>query len=129
ARILGAPTRTRPGLDHLTHARIGADDAAAGASRAAGAGAAPSTVANNLPAYAAGEAVVPVEHRTQLLALLIGTNVGPFVTSWASLATLLCLEFCRAHGVRIALSRFVRTGLVVAVLATTASVAALLLVA
>jgi len=127
--FLVVPTLTRHGLDHLTHALIGADDGAAGAFRAAGAGAALSNVANNLPAYAAGEAVVPVEHRTQLLALLIGTNVGPIVTPWASLATLLCLEFCRAHGVRIALSRFVRTGLVVAVLATTASVAALLLVA
>src|SRR5690606_21408497 len=127
--FLVVPTLTRHGLDHLTHALIGADDGAAGAFRAAGAGAALSNVANNLPAYAAGDAVVRADHRTQLLALLIGTNVGPIVTPWASLATLLCLEFCRAHGVRIALSRFVRTGLVVAVLATTASVAALLLVA
>lgn len=126
--FLVVPTLSRHGLDDLMSALIGSDSGPAGAFRAAGAGAALSNVANNLPAYTAGEAVVPVENRTQLLALLIGTDVGAVVTPWASLATLLCLESCRSHGVRIPMSRFVLTGLVPAVLATAASVAALVLI-
>ena len=66
----------------------------AGVYRAAAAGAGLSNVVNNLPAYIAGEAVVPPANEQTLLALLIGTNVGPIVTPWASLATLLCLEAC-----------------------------------
>ena len=42
-----------------------------------------------------------------LLALLIGTNVGPIVTPWASLATLLCLEACRRHRLRVSMTTFV----------------------
>ncbi|MBH0779464.1 ArsB/NhaD family transporter [Nocardia bovistercoris] len=124
--FLVVPTLSRHGLDDVMRGLIGADPGAAGAYRAAGAGAALSNIANNLPAYTAGEAVVPEQNRNQLLALLIGTNVGPVITPWASLATLLCLEFCRSHGVRIPLSRFVRTGIVLAVLATSAAVGALL---
>lgn len=127
--FLVVPTLSRLGLGHLMEALIGTDPGAAGAFRAAAAGAGLSNIANNLPAYTAGEAVVPVENHTQLLALLIGTNVAPIVTPWGSLATLLCLEFCRAHGVRVPMGRFVVTGLVLAVLATAGSVAALLLVA
>ncbi|WP_054811478.1 SLC13 family permease [Nocardia arizonensis] len=126
--FLVVPTLSRLGLDDLMHALIGDDDGVAGAFRAAGTGAALSNVADNLPVYTAGEAVVPTENRRQLLALLIGTNVGPIVTPWASLATLLCLEFCRTHGVRVPMGRFVGTGLVLAVAATGGAVAALLLV-
>jgi arsenical pump membrane protein len=71
--------------------------------------------------------VVPTGNRNQLLALLIGTNVGPIITPWASLATLLCLEFCRTHRVRMPMSRFVLTGLGLALVATTGAVAALLI--
>ncbi|MET8654245.1 SLC13 family permease [Nocardia aurea] len=124
--FLVVPTLSRFGLSDLMHALIGSDSGAEGAYRAAGAGAALSNIANNLPAYTAGEAVVPVENRDQLLALLIGTNVGPIITPWASLATLLCLEFCRTHGVRVPMTRFVVTGAILAILATTSAVAALL---
>ncbi|WP_330257342.1 SLC13 family permease [Nocardia sp. NBC_00565] len=124
--FLVVPTLSRFGLADLMHALIGNDSGAVGAYRAAGAGAGLSNVANNLPAYTAGEAVVPEENRNQLLALLIGTNVGPIVTPWASLATLLCLEFCRTHGVRVPMLRFVLTGLGLALVATTGAVAALL---
>ncbi|MEV6276490.1 SLC13 family permease [Nocardia sp. NPDC051832] len=125
--FLVVPTLSRHGLSDLMHLLIGADPGAEGAYRAAAAGAGLSNVANNLPAYTAGEAVVPAENQDQLLALLIGTNVGPVVTPWASLATLLCLEFCRTHKVRVPMGRFVGTGLVLAILATAGSVAALLL--
>ncbi|MEV0246482.1 SLC13 family permease [Nocardia sp. NPDC050712] len=125
--FLVIPTLSRHGLSDLMHLLIGSDPGAEGAYRAAAAGAGLSNVANNLPAYTAGEAVVPAENRNQLLALLIGTNVGPVVTPWASLATLLCLEFCRTHSVRVPMGRFVGTGLVLATLATAGSVAALLI--
>ncbi|WP_433526500.1 SLC13 family permease [Nocardia pseudovaccinii] len=124
--FLVVPTLSRFGLADVMQALIGHDSGVVGAYRAAGAGAGLSNVANNLPAYTAGEAVVSEENRNQLLALLIGTNVGPIVTPWASLATLLCLEFCRTHGVRVPMPRFVLTGLGLALVATTGAVAALL---
>ncbi len=124
--FLVVPTLSRFGLADAMQALIGHDSGVAGAYRAAGAGAGLSNVANNLPAYTAGESVVSEENRNQLLALLIGTNVGAIVTPWASLATLLCLEFCRTHGVRVPMPRFVLTGLGLAIVATTGAVAALL---
>lgn len=92
---------------------------------AAGVGAGLSNVLNNLPVYMAGEAAVPVGNHHRLLALLIGTNVGPLVTPWASLATLLWFERCRGQGTVIPLRRFMGTGLVLAVTATLAATAAL----
>ena len=99
------------GLDSVMTALIGTGDGNQGALRAGAAGAVLSNVVNNLPAYVAGEAAVPVSHHTQLLALLVGTNVGPIVTPWASLATLLWFERCRAAGVTIQIRRFVLGGL------------------
>ncbi len=125
--FLVVPTLGRFGLFDLMRSLIGADPGASGAVRAASAGLGLSNVANNLPAYTAGEAAVPAGNRNQLLALLIGTNVGSVITPWASLATLLCLEFCRTHGVRVPLKRFIITGAVLAITGTAASVAALLL--
>lgn len=125
--FLVVPTLSRFGLSEVMHWLIGTDPDALGTYRAAGAGAALSNVANNLPAYTAGETVVPDANRNQLLALLIGTNIAPLVTPWASLATLLCLEFCRTHEVRVPMLRFVLTGLALATIATTGAVAALLL--
>ncbi|MFF2553281.1 SLC13 family permease [Nocardia sp. NPDC058058] len=125
--FLVVPTLSRFGLSHLMHGLIGDDPGTSGAFRAAGAGAGLSNIVNNLPAYTAGEAVIPDGNRNQLLALLIGSNVGPIVLPWGSLATLLCLEFCRAYGVRVPMRRFVFTGLVLAVTATTLAVAGLLI--
>lgn len=83
---------------------------------------------NNLPAYLAGESVLPTGDHTRLLALLIGTNVGPLAAPWASLATLLWFERCRAAGVAVPVTRFVLTSTLLAVTATLAAVGALLLV-
>ncbi|MCC3779731.1 ArsB/NhaD family transporter, partial [Streptomyces sp. UNOB3_S3] len=80
---------------------------------------------NNLPVYLAGESAVPVGNHDQLLALLIGTNVGPVITPWASLATLLWFERCHAQGVRVSPGRFMGTGAVLAAGALVASVGAL----
>ncbi|MFF8828942.1 SLC13 family permease [Streptomyces sp. NPDC015131] len=113
------------GLDRLLASAVGAHEGPLGVLRTAAVGAGFSNALNNLPAYVAGEGAVPAGHREQLLALLIGVNVGPLVTPWASLATLLWFERCRRHGVRIGLGRFMGTGLVLAVTGTVAAVAAL----
>ncbi|NEA42821.1 SLC13 family permease [Streptomyces sp. SID11385] len=110
----------------LTHA-MGTEEGAGGLFRSASVGAGLSNVLNNLPVYLAGEAAVPDANQDQLLAFLIGTNVGPLVTPWASLATLLWFERCRTAGVRVPLARFVGTGLVLAVTGTAAATGALVL--
>ncbi|MDN2500866.1 arsenic transporter, partial [Nocardia nova] len=125
--FLVIPTLGRYGLSDLMAALIGTDSGTAGAYRAAGAGLGLSNIVNNLPAYTAGEAVIPPDHRNQLLSLLIGTNVGAIATPWASLATLLCLEFCRSHAVPVPPVRFVCTGLALAVIATAGAVGGVLL--
>ncbi|MCX5201849.1 SLC13 family permease [Streptomyces sp. NBC_00237] len=113
------------GLHAALASALGADDGLLGMLRAAGVGAGVSNVLNNLPAYVAGEAAVPDGNTHQLLGLLVGVNVGPVVTPWASLATLLWFERCRWHGTQVALGRFVGTGFVLAVTATLASTLAL----
>jgi arsenical pump membrane protein len=125
--FLVVPTLSRYGLAQLMTALFGTDPGPVGAVRAAATGATLSNLLNNLPAYTAGEAVVPAGRRDVLLALLIGTNVGPIVTPWASLATLLCLEACRRHGLRIPLGGFMLTGLGLALVGVLAGVGALLL--
>ncbi|MGH3829085.1 MAG: SLC13 family permease [Pseudonocardiaceae bacterium] len=125
--FLVVPTLSRYGLAEVMTALIGTGHNGIGSYRAAAAGAGLSNVLNNLPAYTAGEAAIPRVNSNQLLALLIGTNVGPIVTPWASLATLLCLESCRDHGLRIPLRKFVLTSLGLAVVALALSVGALLL--
>jgi arsenical pump membrane protein len=52
--------------------------------------------------------------------------VGPIVTPWASLATLLCLEACRSHRLRVPMPMFVLTGLGLACTGLAASEGALL---
>lgn len=125
--FLVVPTLSEHGLAEIMTSLVGSDHSGAGLYQAAAAGAGLSNVLNNLPAYTAAEAVVPAGNGDQLLALLIGTNVGPIVTPWASLATLLCLESCRDHGLRVPLRKFVLTGLGLAVVALVVSVGALLL--
>ncbi|WP_233509875.1 ArsB/NhaD family transporter [Actinomadura craniellae] len=125
--FLVVPTLSRYGLDAVMTALIGSEGGVAGALRAAAAGAGLSNLLNNLPAYVAGEAVVPVGDRDQLLALLIGTNVGPVITPWGSLATLLWFEWCRRRDVQVPIVRFVLTGAALAVAGCAAAVGALLL--
>jgi Na+/H+ antiporter NhaD/arsenite permease-like protein len=115
------------GLHHVLSSSVGSDGGVPGLFRAAAVGAGLSNLLNNLPVYLAGESAVPVDNHDQLLALLIGTNVGPVITPWASLATLLWYERCHAQGVRVSLGRFMGTGAVLAVSALAASVGALVL--
>jgi arsenical pump membrane protein len=115
------------GLGTITRALIGTGDGALGALRAAATGAGLSNAVNNLPAYVAGEAVIPFSHHEQLLALLIGTNVGPIITPWASLATLLWYERCRSYDAVVPLRTFMLTGAGLALCCLAATVSALLL--
>jgi Na+/H+ antiporter NhaD/arsenite permease-like protein len=115
------------GLGSITQALIGTGDGALGALRAAATGAGLSNAVNNLPAYVAGEAVIPVSNHEQLLALLIGTNVGPIITPWASLATLLWYERCRSYDAVVPLRTFMLTGAGLALCCLAATVSALLL--
>jgi arsenical pump membrane protein len=106
-------------------AAIGSDPGPAGVFRAAGVGAGLSNLINNLGGYVAGEAVVPAANHAQLLGLLAGSNAGPLVTPWGSLAVILWYERGRLAGVRIGWRTFALTGLVTAA-ASTAAAAALI---
>ncbi|KRE79582.1 arsenic transporter [Arthrobacter sp. Soil763] len=88
---------------------------------ALGAGAA--NTANNLPAYLALEPLAGSPVR--LAALLIGVNLGPLVTPWASLATLLWHERLRALNVDIRWGGFALAGLAAVVLTVPVAVVAL----
>ncbi|GAA4371516.1 ArsB/NhaD family transporter [Actinomadura verrucosospora] len=125
--FLVVPTLERFGLDDAMRALIGEDGGTAGAVRAAFSGAGLSNVLNNLPAYVAGESAVPAPNKDQLLSLLVGTNVGPVITPWGSLATLLWFEWCRRWDVRVPMRTFVLAGTVLAVTGSAAAVGVLLL--
>jgi Na+/H+ antiporter NhaD/arsenite permease-like protein len=125
--FLVVPTLSRFGLDTIMRGLVGTDGSAGGAFRAVFSGAGLSNGLNNLPAYVAGESVVHPDNHDQLLALLIGTNVGPVITPWGSLATLLWFEWCRRRNVAVPMRKFVLTGLALAVLGCAASTGALLL--
>jgi arsenical pump membrane protein len=78
-------------------------------SASAGVGA---NLVDNLPAYLALEPAATSPDR--LIALLIGVNLGPLVTPWASLATLLWHQRLTAMDVRISWTRYALLGLIVA---------------
>ncbi|HST65564.1 MAG TPA: SLC13 family permease [Mycobacteriales bacterium] len=118
--VLGAADRT--GFGDFLRSLVGD-----GIWRTAGTGAVLANLVNNLPAYVAVEAAVPAGHADQLLALLIGVNVGPLVLPWGSLATVIWFERVRAAGVTVDLRRFVLTGLATALLTIAAAVSVLAL--
>jgi Na+/H+ antiporter NhaD/arsenite permease-like protein len=89
----------------------------------AGLGAGAANAVNNLPAYLALEPVAGSPVR--LAALLIGVNLGPLVTPWASLATLLWHERLRTLSVEIRWGGFAVAGLAAVVLTLPVAVLAL----
>lgn len=76
-------------------------------------GAGTANLANNLPAYLALEPTA--QSPLRLAALLIGVNLGPLITPWASLATLLWHERLKALGVAVPWFRFAVLGVILAV--------------
>ncbi|MBA2889818.1 SLC13 family permease [Nonomuraea soli] len=125
--FLVVPTLGLHGLDTMMRWLIGAEGGAEGAFRAAAAGAALSNLVINLPAYVAGEHALAGAGTDQLLALLVGTNVGPIITPWASLSTLIWFEYIRRHRVTISVRSFMLAGALLAAGAVPATVVALLL--
>ncbi|GEC77043.1 hypothetical protein GCM10010213_32080 [Microbacterium maritypicum] len=112
-------------LDFLTSPTANGDSAG-DLFRLAALGVVSANAINNLPAYlvlepAAGDPVA-------LMALLIGVNLGPLITPWASLATLLWHHRVVALGVTIRWSRFMLWGAVAAVPTVLAAVLVLMLV-
>jgi arsenical pump membrane protein len=99
------------GLAALLETAAGRGDAAGDLLRLAASGAVGGNLANNLPAYLALEPVAASP--TRLAALLIGTNAGPLVTPWASLATLLWHQRLVALGVEFSWRRYALLGLLV----------------
>lgn len=104
--LLVAEGAGRHGLDALLHEALGDDP---GPLRLAAAAALSGNALNNLPAFLALSRVVP---REGLPGLLLGADVGPLVLPWASLATLLWADRCRAAGVVVPWRSFVLRGLV-----------------
>jgi arsenical pump membrane protein len=123
--VLGEAVRAAGVLDGLSGV-TGSGTGGADLLRLAGVGAFGSNLIGNLPAYLALEPVVGTVP-DRLAALLVGVNVGPLVTPWASLATLLWASRCRAAGVEVDWWAFARRGLVLAPLAVVASTIALTL--
>lgn len=117
------------GLNNVMRWLIGSNSGALGTWRASATGGVLSNLINNLPIYKAGEGVIPLANEEQLLGLLIGTNVAPLVTPWASLATLLWAERCRSAGVSIPWGRLVATSFVAALLSLVVGVSALIVTA
>ena len=90
----------------------------------AAAGATAANAVNNIPAYFALEPAA--SDPLSAMALLIGINVGPVVTPWASLATLLWADQLKRSGANVPWKHFTLWGLAVAPLAVGAATAALL---
>lgn len=107
----------------LTGAFSGWEQSLPGLLGIAFAGAGLSNVINNIPAFLALETAV--DGPVGMLALLIGTNAGPLITPWASLATLLWWDQLRRNGIHARWSAFVLPGLVLAPVAVAVPTVAL----
>lgn len=79
---------------------------------------------DNLPAFFA---LLPVadDHPARLVAVLIGTNVAPIITLWASLANILWRQRCARAGLEISQLGFAARGAVLAPVVTAACLATL----
>ncbi|QJU55498.1 ArsB/NhaD family transporter [Herbiconiux sp. KACC 21604] len=82
---------------------------------------------NNLPAYLVLEP--HADSSARIMALLIGTNLGPLVTPWASLATLLWHQRLTALGVTLSWPRFMGLGVIAVVVVVPLATLTLALVA
>jgi arsenical pump membrane protein len=115
--FVGVDLALRHGLQGWLEGFAGGGTDAADLARLAGLGALAANGANNLPAYLALESVASTEP-DRLMALLVGVNVGPLVTPWASLATLLWTQRCRTTGIVISPRALAVQGLACAVVAS-----------
>ena len=88
-----------------------------------------SNVVNNLPAALISRSVLVSSHAHTgtILAALVGTDVGPIVTPFGSLATMLVLAIARRAGEGVQTRRFVVLGLWTAPVIVVATMLALIL--
>jgi len=72
-----------------------------------------SNIVNNLPAALIARSVLLRSHAQMatVLSALIGANVGPMITPFGSLATMLVLNFARRNGEEVSTSKLVILGL------------------
>jgi arsenical pump membrane protein len=122
---LAVETVLRHGGDRVASALAGNGTGATDLLQVAGAGAVTSNLLNNLPAYLVLEPHAVGGGDERLLALLLGTNIGPMVLLWGSLATLLWRERCRARGLEVSALSFAAFGLLVVPIVLGASTLAL----
>lgn len=101
----------------------GSGDGLASLLQLATAGVVSANTINNLPAYLALE--TQADSPVRLAALLIGVNLGPLISPWASLATLLWHARLKSMGITISWGRFVLAGLCLVVVLIPAAVLAL----
>jgi Na+/H+ antiporter NhaD/arsenite permease-like protein len=114
------------GLPALLTTIAGTGDSPGALFRLAGTGLVGSNLINNLPAYLALE---PVGTSTvRLIAILIGVNVGPLITPWATLATLLWHARLEKMNVIITWRGYALFGLVLAPVAAGLSLLAMIAV-
>ncbi|WP_394248131.1 SLC13 family permease [Arthrobacter pityocampae] len=111
------------GLDDFLTPAAGTGEGFADLLQLTAAGAVGANAVNNLPAYLALEPTAGSPVR--LAAVLIGVNLGPLVTPWGSLATLLWAERLRSLGLRIRWVPFALAGLLVTLPMLPAAVAVL----
>jgi arsenical pump membrane protein len=109
---LAVETVLRHGGNQLAAWVTGEGTGTADLLQVAGVGAVASNLLNNLPAYLVIEPQAERGGDIRLLALLLGTNLGPLVLLWGSLATLLWRDRCRARGVEVSAGQFASFGLV-----------------
>lgn len=102
----------RHGGDRVVSVVAGEGNGLGDLARVAGVGAGASNLLNNLPAYLVLEPHAAGGGDTRLLALLLGTNLGPMVLLWGSLATLLWRERLRARGLDVSARQFAAFGAV-----------------
>jgi len=127
ALVVAVDLARRHGLEPALSAVAGQGTDPVSLARVTATGALAANLANNLPAYAALESVTAHEPG-RLLALLVGVDVAPLVTPWASLATLLWAQRCRARGIRISTKSLALQGAACAVVSAGLALGALLLV-
>ncbi|WP_426561098.1 SLC13 family permease [Angustibacter sp. McL0619] len=118
----------RWGLSDLLAAASGVGEGFPAYLRLAGTAALAANVIDNLPAYLALEPAAG-DSPARLVAVLIGVNCGPLLTFWASLATLLWRERCRARGIAVRWWVFALRGLLLVPLLLVCCTAALAVVA
>lgn len=118
----------RHGLTDLLTDAAGRGTAAGDLWRLTGLATVSANLVNNLPAYLALDPVA-ADSTVRLFAVLVGVNLGPMLTPWGSLATLLWMQRCRRAGLEVPWATFLLRSATCVLAAVAAATCALVLVA